>query len=372
MATFGPVQHRYRASSWARFHGSLVAIGVGLLVALQGFAAAGVGVTVGAVVLVVGALAASLTWRSPHVEERRGRLAVTDGVLRIDGLSKVTSATRTEVEREGDILWVKVFEGNGRHPTISVAAYSEEDAARLREALDTERPITTFRVAGISSWPGRLFFGLALFAVGAGGILGVMLGQVTWFFLTLLGLLLLRMPGSATIGADGIVVSFLGIETFVPFSDVVRVERDYGIVLHRTDGGTLRLRERLSEDAVDALMDRIERARAALLDTSLVERMLARGDRTEDVWRDGLRRLTSTGYRSVAVERDRLWEVYENPGADESARRGAAILLRVAASEEEQQRLVRIAESVVSPELRERLLEDEESEEKPRARRAVR
>ena len=240
---------------------------------------------------------------------------------------------------------MKVFEGNGRHPAISVAAYSEDDAARLRDALDTEAH-RDVPVAGISSWPGRLFFGLALVAVGAGESLGVMLGQVTWFFLTLLGLLLTdagerdhrsrRHRGLVPGHRDGRPIQRRGAGG-----------AGLRIVLHRTDGGTLRLRERLSEDAVDALMDRIERARAALLDTSLVERMLARRP-DGDAWRDGLRRLTSTGYRSVAVERDRLWRS-TRIRARTSRRAGRRDPASRGERGHEQQRLVRIAESVVSP-----------------------
>ncbi|HVJ94457.1 MAG TPA: hypothetical protein VM580_31940, partial [Labilithrix sp.] len=85
------------------------------------------------------------------------------------------------------------------------------------------------------------------------------------------------------------------------------------------------------------------------------EAFLLRGPRSLDGWLDELHLLGkpgSLGYRAIAIPRDRLWAVLENPSAAPSARRGAALALHAGLDDEERERLVSVAQKSASPHLR--------------------
>ena len=107
----------------------------------------------------------------------------------------------------------------------------------------------------------------------------------------------------------------------------------------------------------DAILERIDqglthhRALAPAED----EALLTRGERNLDAWIDEMNILGTAdayGYRMIAIPRERLWAVLENPGADPSARQGAALALRARLDDEERERLVSIGQKSASPRLR--------------------
>lgn len=371
MASFGPVIARYREPSWRGFALAVVVAAIGTLFIIDPIFRPEDGGTrtmlfpVGFVLFVAGLVTAIATRKFPAFQETEGTIEVKDGTVFIDGKTRLAGVERTTLDQDADACVVSFFDG-GRFPKLEMRFGSFDEAQRIRRAAEaTEPTLSSYRVAGLSTRAGRYAFVAGVVTIAAGGVFGVMLGKPMLYVIAALGLLLLRVEGRARIGADGIVVSCLGVAAFIPFSDVVRVEWDYGVVLHRKDGSSLRLREPSdTNEAGAAMMAKIEKARAAALDTTSTERLLTRGERDEAAWRAELLRLGAPTYRNQALERERLWEVFENPGADESARRGAAFLLRHGATSDERVRIAQVRARVASPELREQLEADEEAPEK--------
>lgn len=378
MAKFGPEYRVYRSATWDKVLLALLVSACGILLLLAALIyQEAASVTLGAFVLIATGLAwAFYKWNRPDYVERLGSISAENGALTVGWDVVVEAATGTTIhETPRESFEVEVF-GGPRAPRVVVELGTRDEAEQLRQALRPgleARP--SFRVAASSVPVGRMAMAAAVALVGAGGILGVMLGQPTYFLMTILGLILLRVRALATIGADGIVLDYLGRKTFIPFHDVVKVESDYGVLLHRRDGSTMRIRETLNEDVRDRMLARIESAREAALDTTAIEQLLGQGDRDDSAWREELHRLATPGYRHVAIERDRLWEVVENPGAEASARLGAMILLRGEANADDRTRLTRIGEEIASPELRDRMFDElggdpEEEDEDEDARMA--
>lgn len=128
VTTFGPVARFCREAKWERLHGSVALLAFGVLV-LFSFPPAGV------VVAFAAALMLSLSWRAPTFRERRARIEVIDGTLFVAGWPQVVKKCRAVVVPEGEVHRVQLFEGAARHPRVSVATYSADEAEQLRAAL---------------------------------------------------------------------------------------------------------------------------------------------------------------------------------------------------------------------------------------------
>jgi len=186
------------------------------------------------------------------------------------------------------------------------------------------------------------------------------------FAVVLLGLYALVLapmvvPRKVLVGEDGISLRWAGRGTYLPFTSVVSVQGTaLGVAIDLTDGRTLEVRLGHRGD-IDggrrrALLARIEAGIAAHRASGPAddeEALLARGRRTYVAWLEDLRTLArAEGYRSVALPRERLWRLLENPAAEPSAREGAAIALRFAATETERERISSVATKSASPRLR--------------------
>jgi hypothetical protein len=87
------------------------------------------------VIAFAAALMLSLSWRSPTFHEQRARVEVIDGTLFVAGWPQVMKKCRPVIVREGEVHRVQLFEGRARHPRVSVATYSADEAEQLRAAL---------------------------------------------------------------------------------------------------------------------------------------------------------------------------------------------------------------------------------------------
>lgn len=189
-------------------------------------------------------------------------------------------------------------------------------------------------------------------------------GFTTLIVIGLYGLVGLPMilPQKVAIGEDGLLLRWAGRRRFVPFG-ALRAARatPLGVELELTDDRTVEIRLTHRADAETArrtaMLGRLEeginthRALAPAED----EALLARGERAVEAWiRDvsALGAADAFGYRAIAIPRERLWAVLENPSADPSARQGAAIALRDRLDEEERERLMAVAQKSASPRLR--------------------
>jgi hypothetical protein len=160
------------------------------------------------------------------------------------------------------------------------------------------------------------------------------------------------------VGVHGLVVSRLTHESFVPFTDIASAERvGTHLDLRLHDGRRARLRA-TKPALLDALAAQIEaggappKVPARPAEVSALEGLLVQGTRADDEWRRGLRELTKADYRHADASPERLWQIVEDAGSDESARVGAAMMLRARLADPDVERLRRVATFAASPKLR--------------------
>jgi hypothetical protein len=165
-------------------------------------------------------------------------------------------------------------------------------------------------------------------------------------------------PHEIQVGPDGVRLSRLHGERFVPYAQIKRVELTaLSVVLH-LDGEErveLHVWTGSGDDSADlrALADTLDRGRAgAKTEPTEAERLLEKSDRSVREWVGYARNLGRSGsdYRTGASARDELWRVVEDPAALEEARVGAALAL--GSSADDHARLRAVAEESVSPRVR--------------------
>jgi hypothetical protein len=202
-------------------------------------------------------------------------------------------------------------------------------------------------------------------------LLGVALGQsaplamvfaVAALFVLCAGV---AFPTRLTVGADGVLMQWLGTERFVAWTDVSAVEPfDGGVVLALAREHWITLRTPAAREhrhaAGEAMVERMQAAwradrRAARWRDEVAARLLRReGCRTRE-WVRAIRTLAGgdePGYRRAAVLPERLWRVVEDPGADPTARIGAAVVLSASLDEAGRERLLAASDGCVEPRVR--------------------
>jgi hypothetical protein len=194
--------------------------------------------------------------------------------------------------------------------------------------------------------------GLLAFVQAADGGFAVVLA-------TLVGVFLNELPWQtrrARIAPDGITISSLRRDDFIPFSRVHALGRvGQESVLSLEDGSEIRLASLAAGGAPSALEARIDAAFTAWKSTvATVDTadLAARKGRTVAEWASSLRELTReiVDYRKPAVPKEALWRLLEDPRANTTSRAGAAFAL--AEQNEDGARLQRVSTSVASPRLR--------------------
>lgn len=169
------------------------------------------------------------------------------------------------------------------------------------------------------------------------------------------------LPQRVSIGDDGLLLRWAGRRRFIPFG-VVREARPtpLGIELDLEGRAVeIRLTHRVDAEAGQraAMLERIEHGLALhrALEPAEDEALLLRGERGLETWIREMGALGAgdlQGYRALAIPRERLWAVLENPAADPSARQGAALALRARLDDEERERLAAIGDKSAFPPLR--------------------
>jgi hypothetical protein len=173
------------------------------------------------------------------------------------------------------------------------------------------------------------------------------------------------LPTRVVVGADGVLLRWLGTVRFVPWSRVMDVEPfDGGVMLSLApDGGEELLTLRMPDDHQryhperDALIERMVVALRAYGPAARAEpmtRLLARaGGLTRD-WVREMRDLIRPiqGFRTASVPLERLWQVVLDPRADREARTGAALALAPVLPDEGRARLRAVADGCAEPRLR--------------------
>ena len=175
-----------------------------------------------------------------------------------------------------------------------------------------------------------------------------------------------------TVGADGVLRSWLGKKEFWSYGDIASVTRFLdasmwrkhkwqGVELELRSGERVRLpitsKNGLKQGQIDLVIERIREAMEShrqgepAADTAL----LARHARPVADWIQSLRAIGSgahVDHRTAPVGPERLFRIVEDPSLPPSARAGAAVALGASLDEGGKARLKGVAEAIAAPKLR--------------------
>jgi hypothetical protein len=247
----------------------------------------------------------------------------------------------------------------GLRPPVRLEARDELDAEALLVTLKRDPTHTLARFPSAS----RLAFLAALIwgQLFAHALLGRGPSHVVSLAVALLLVLplLVGLRDVMCIGADGIL--FVGPlqRRFVAFGEVESaVTQDCAppssrkvVIVTRTHETFVR---RMRTAAADAALERVQAAMGARgFSIDPVRVQLRRNGPDVRAWLARLRSFARPGpYRAVGASDDLLWRVIDDPGAAESERAGAALVLGAAATQDERSRLRRVAARTASPRVR--------------------
>jgi hypothetical protein len=323
-------------------------------------------------------LAIVVTWfKNPWPRKSHAQVTADATGIKLDGKDAI--ARRDIVSaymqpRAGDLPVVR-FVTRGRRVLLEACVEGETEGRALLEAveLDVAHHAMTFRGASptMATTPRQMLFSIgAAMSVFMLTFLTAILGPIAPAVIVPL-VVLLAMPSSIQIGADGIVTRWLAWKRFIAYADVhyvVPFDNGLQLVLKSgksinvatsppSRGGQLRVSDYVQRR--DAVYARIQEALAAhragrgALD---VGALVARGGRAASDWLRAVRAIATGAaggdYRAPAIPEESLWRVAEDPAAEETARVGAAMALRVALDDAGRGRLRAVADASVSPKVR--------------------
>lgn len=310
----------------------------------------------------------ALSRGAPRARGGRRRIGADSRGLTIDGELVLPRqnilCTRVRDEPEGGHS--VVVEARGFAPSRIIHVDSARIAQALADTLEqTGHEVAEFRA--LPPWAHRMRWLTLVLTTSPWILVNLLRHMPGWTALVVLGLyglvaLPMVLPQRVAIGEDGVLLRWAGHRRFVPFG-VLREAHStpLGVELELANDALIeiRLTHRSDSDTMRraAMIDRIEQglSRSRALAPAEDEALLLRGERDLDAWIQEMNFLGASdthGYRTVAIPRERLWAVLENPNAAPSARQGAALALRARLDDEERERLVSIAHKSASPHLR--------------------
>ena len=198
---------------------------------------------------------------------------------------------------------------------------------------------------------------------GNGIQLPILAAYLCFMFLTRTGI---------TVGADGILRSWMGQKEFWSYGDIesVRTYLDHsfwrkqkwqGIEIVLRSGATARIpiasKQSLQSSNLDLILERIREAMDSHRhgDAAAETALLARQARTVGDWVQSLRAIGSgahVDHRTAPVAPERLFRIVEDPSLTASARAGAAVALGASLDAGGKVRLQGVAEATAAPKLR--------------------
>ncbi len=326
-----------------------------------------VAIVSGAVLLAVAA--AALTLRLPMKKgTQKKKITADERGLVVDGAVAVPRASiraAYPVPGKDGAHALRVEAGLFR--TALVHLSSLEDAEGLVEALAHDSADGIMRVRALPPWARHVRTISLLLTTSPWLLFNVVRWLPAWsmaLIVAMYGLVALPLvlPQQVEIGRDGVLLRWLSKRRFIPFTAITEVhETPLGFAMTLEDGHALEVRLTQRDKAASAqtksILKRIEARREALAELSPGEEqsLLARGERELDAWLRDVRSLgepSAHGYRAIAIPRERLWAVLENPGADPSAREGAAVALHASIDDAERERVTAVGRATASPRLR--------------------
>ena len=313
---------------------------------------------------------AFLTLARGAAAARRGRRRVGADArgLSVDGelVLPRQNILRTRVRDELRGGYSVIVEPRGFGPPRTVHVESARIAQALADTLE-QPPHEVVEFDALPPWAHRMRWLTIVLTTSPWILFNLLRHMPGWTALVVIGLyaliaLPMVLPQKIAIGDDGILLRWAGRRRFVPFG-LLRQARAtaLGVELDLEDDRNveIRLTHRSDGEAArrTAILERIEEGleHHRALEPAEDEALLTRGDRELDAWMQEMSMLGTAdayGYRTNAIPRERLWAVLENPGADPSARQGAALALRARLDDDERERLVTIGQKTASPHLR--------------------
>ncbi len=311
--------------------------------------------------------------RNPWARRRNVRVEVDDETLSI-GDKRIPRSVLTR--------GVAVPRANGmdvqlakRGIDIELGLEDEEQAKKLLAALGFDTHQTVARFLGMSRMQTSTMRQLA---VSFGGVFGVGLvaalaaalapgfgaAVLILGFVAVIGALL--MPSRVEVGADGVLIRWLGRERFISHADIRDVAsgaegwgrgRRMLVKLELASGELYVIPTGIpfmDAGKAAALTTRILHARDAFTrgEDAAPQALLVRGGRSHAQWVSLLRSRELVSHRTADVPKDNLWRVIEDAGAEPIERAAAAVALGKDLTNDERKRLERAARATAAPKLR--------------------
>ncbi len=268
-----------------------------------------------------------------------------------------------------------VLERGALLPAIELQAVDEAEGRQLLRSLglDVDQSLAVFRGMSRLHTNGWLAAGvnvlLSTLMVGLGVAMGQLFGgggAALCFGLVLIAMLVLNVaPARVEVGADGVLLRWLGHKRFIPHGEIVDAQvalrgqfrsRRKVVVLQLASGGSLDIpvaTAMFDFGRASALAARIRQAvagRARAGDSAHLEALPRRVGSYLD-WVRALRAQLSS-HRSGHLPVDRLWRVIEDPQGPATERAAAAVSLSEKLSSPDRSRLKQVAEATAAPRLR--------------------
>ena len=324
----------------------------------------------------LGSFATYFAWRrnfKPRLVPRRVRVEA-DTLVIGDERHARAEITGGFLVAKGSDLSVKLTR-RGARPALELRVANEAEGVELLRRLDlgADQAVTRFTtmsrtqvsqgrsiLAALACVPvmvalavlGAIFLPAAGPAFsGVGGVLLVLAVQLA--------------PTFVSVGADGVLTSWLGRERFVSHAEIRQVRsevrgmgkgrRSMVILTLEDDAEVLIPVAPASWDAgrASALVTRIEQAREVYRSGNAApSALLERGERSHRDWVSALRAGPVGGHRDAVTTKDALWRVIEDPAGAPLERAAAAVALGAQVQPAARDRLARAAKSTAAPKLR--------------------
>ena len=258
-------------------------------------------------------------------------------------------------------------------PAVELLIDHHDEGQRLLEALGHDVGSRSLQVTALSRAMASPWRILALLGSVVAGLTLSMFMASLGVPLPILPLLVLvamwAVPSRVHVGADGVLIRWLGTARFVPASQIAFTERYesgigrnriMGVRVHLTAGAPLLIpvgNGGASFDEAEALAARIDEVRErhrAGIDAHEAAR-LTRGDRTADDWLRALRAVgvgATESFRHHDLDREALWRVFESAASSPESRAAAAAALTARRDDRDAERVRVVAHAVVEPTLR--------------------
>jgi hypothetical protein len=316
------------------------------------------------------------TWnRNPRPRIERVRVRVHDGALRLGDRRVYPKGDLRDAllvpqpnARPPRVLVKK--KGLGPRLTLEVGSVDEGRALMRALGFDASQSVAKFRLPSrMVARPG--LFGAGIVTLWVSMVMGGMLtGSALCLVVlpvVLVALLSALIPSRVEVGADGLVLRWLWTRRFIPHMRIRRVDEfmtgkdfHHGVDLTLDSGERVRIpvHQVGSNDWRTAMV--LERVREAMeiakrglhhVDASLLQQ----NGRDVKGWMTALRSIgtgANASLRIAPVPSERLWHVVEDPGAEVTARAGAAVALAADLDDDRRARLRVAAEAIASPKLR--------------------